>query len=128
MTRTRWPERHPRPGWEVDYTVIGGRLKDQGLEGGDSMVTEALDRALSQAFAAATPRSIDAGADVRYWATVCRKIIQRGTRPVLNHRALQGLAPVAVSVESMLRILLDSMGPSVVDPSFDLHPVHEVPF
>lgn len=74
--RVRCLDRWSRP-WEVYTTPVGGRLRSLDLVG---QLPDGARWALSQAWVATNiAPSVPVGADVHYWATVCRKI--RSTRP-----------------------------------------------
>ena len=127
--RIRWQERSSRPEWDILYTVIGGRLADDLLSSLPERLATPVGRAVSQAFVAArravrTPRS-----DITYWATVVRKITQRGTRPVLTHPKAAVLElGIDLPQDRILAAIAGPPGEVELDPSFELHPTYERPF
>jgi ATP-dependent DNA helicase RecQ len=115
----------------VCYTVIGGRLPDDVMTGIAGSARVPAVRAVSQAFVAVSHTAEPASGSVRYWATVVRKVIQRGTRPVIHHPAA-GALQMGAPVEQD-QLLAGIAGPdlsSTVDlcESIDLHETYEVPF
>ena len=126
--RADWTERHARQGWDVAYTNVGGRSLRSPLDDIEETEREPAERAVAQVFVAATPAASEASTDVAYWATVCRKIVQRGTNPVLCHRVIEALPRPAMTPDALSSAVAGPIGPPDVDPQIDLHPVHEVPF
>jgi len=94
----RWVEREKRDGWNVGYTVAGGRLRcddplanpTRGADGQeddwDEAEFERVHRLVTHAFVATNNSRPADDPDVRYWVTVCRKILQRGDRPMVSPR------------------------------------------
>ena len=90
LPRARWSERWDRPGWRQEFTVAGDRLRAEdpvaALPTQRSMIAT---RLLSQAcFSIASDGDVPALSDKALrWATVARKILQRGARPAIAARA-----------------------------------------
>lgn len=83
----RWDERWPRTGWTVNYTPLGARMRSEDplddLNGRERVRFEAL---ASHAFVATSGAPSPVSLDVTYWATVCRKVLQRSRRPPISPR------------------------------------------
>lgn len=128
-TRTAWRERSERPGWDIRYTVIGGRLPNDALAGLDNSLLENSTRAISQAMVAASQTTHEPPDAIRFWTSGIRKILQRGTRPIIHHTGAGSLAPRQRSAEQLLAAI---SGPTMVDwnldPNIELHPTYEQPF
>lgn len=88
--RARWAERWDRPGWRLDFTIAGGRLRrnDPIDVLGDGLALRA-SRVLSQAcFAVSDDGDVPIRTpEVLLWASVVRKLLQRGARPPVSPRA-----------------------------------------
>ena len=127
--RTAWRERTEREGWDVRYTVIGGRFSNDPLDREDTSASELETRAVSQAMVAATASDSVASDEVRFWSSVVRKIVQRGSRPVILHTDASVL-DAQVRDESRIRAAVAGPVDAVweLDASIELHPVYEVPF
>ena len=128
--RSPWTERWKRPGWDTLYTVVGGCLADDPVQLLHPSARPEAVRALSQVFVASSLPLTDEVPDfVRHWATVVRKIIQRGTRPVIHHEAASRLMRSArPRPEQVQAAVVGRAPPFELDPAFQLHPVHEEPF
>ena len=126
--RAVWTERTDRAGWQIRYTTIGGLAAPEALDELPDDWHELATRAISQAFIAATPPSSEPAPDVAYWASVTRKIIQRGTNPVIAHRALDELEGRPESPHELMSAVIGPTTSFLLDPSFKLHDVHELPF
>ncbi len=127
--RTTWRERTGRDGWDVQYTVIGGRFPNDPLARERASTSELETRAVSQAMVAATLSDSDASDDIRFWSSVVRKVVQRGTRPVILH-ADASVFDVPARDESRIRAAVAGPvdGGWNLDPNVELHPTYEVPF
>jgi len=82
-----WKERWKRPGWNSRYTILGGKLcSGDPLDclTGDQL--HRVHRLTTQVFFAVSTSSASPTEDVKYWATVCRKVLQRGDRPAVSPR------------------------------------------
>lgn len=136
--RTRWNERSPRPGWDVRYTSIGGRLPEvdarkptrDPLCSLDPSHREVGERALSQVMIATTSTASDPSREISYWATLVRKIVQRGTRPVVPERLLRFFEdlPSDQDRDAVASAICGPITPFELDPAVELHPVYEGPF
>jgi len=129
--RVTWSERNPRPGWDIAYTNIGGRADPDVFNGLQPELEPGAQRAVSQAMVAVSTggaRERPDDPDIAYWATVVRKIIQRGTNPVLRHAAIRSLVRPAYTMGELITAIAGCPGPTDIDDSFDLHPTHEAPF
>lgn len=128
--RSSWPERWKRPGWDSFYTVLGGRLSDDPVALLSKSDRPDAERATSQVFVAASPPvSGEAPEFAKHWATVVRKVLQRGTRPVMHHEAARRLLGPAHPRPEQIRAAVVGIAASFdLDPAFQLHPVHEEPF
>ena len=137
--RIRWRERaEQRADWDIHYTVIGGRLSE--VSGGrsipdpvgslDVVARASAERALSQVMLAATPRTSIASDDAAYLATVVRKVVQRGTRPVISNRLLGFIEdlPRSVTEQDVHSSICGPHIPFELDPGIELHPVYERPY
>lgn len=103
-----WPERWERPGWRFRYTVLGGKLRSgDPLDGLEEGQLSRARRLASQVFVAVSHGSDTVGDDVKYWATVCRKVLQRGDRPCVSPRT-----------ESMLRAQFSESEEILSDAAF----------
>ena len=126
--RTGWSERVPREGWDISYTLLGGRWRtNDPLESGRS---GSLDRFTSQAFVAATSSDHVVNGDTSFWATVCYKLIQRGAVPIVGNAPDSDSSPPEIDRLDFADVLLRfwGLGNWELDPSFELHPKWEVPF
>ncbi len=88
--QVRWAERNERKGWRVEFTVAGGRLqRDDPVASPDGRNARNLARTLKSGVLWITDDGeVPAlGNDVLRWATVTRKVLQRGTRPPVSDRA-----------------------------------------
>jgi hypothetical protein len=127
--RARWRERTERNGWDVRYTVIGGRFLEDPLARNAGTMSDLEVRAVSQAFVASTRPLGDPSEDVTFWSSIVRKVVQRGTRPVIRHHDSSAFA-VPVPAEPLLRAAIAGPvdGHWELDPRIELHPTFEVPF
>ena len=125
--RVEWPERWDRPGWDVGYSTIGGRLQDDPLEVLPEDLREPCGRALSQVFLAATPGDTEPDPDVAYWASVAKKVIQRGERPVLMHHDMRQLSVAPPEIDHILAAVAGPATPIDLDASLELHETFEQP-
>lgn len=83
----RWTERWPRRGWDLQFTTLGGSLRSHDvLSSATAPQREALARAVSQVCLASTARPAVHNREIDFWATICRKILQRGRRPPVSSR------------------------------------------
>ena len=106
VERRSWPERWARPGWHVSYTPLGGHLRrGDPVPGDGSPLSRKLNRMRSQAFLAVTEAAGEPDDDIAYFATVARKIIQRGSLP-----------PTPTAVESLLLRRAESTRPAQTSP------------
>jgi hypothetical protein len=90
LPRAKLSERWDRPGWRQEFTVAGGRLRAEDPVSVLPRQRLAIaTRLLSQAcFSIASDGDIPALSDKALrWATVARKILQRGARPAIAARA-----------------------------------------
>lgn len=129
MMRVEWREREQRPGWDISYTTIGGRFGTDPIEllREDARVPAA--RAISQAMCAATPRSTAASSVVSVWASVVRKVVQRGTRPSIHHRDRVVFETSVPDESELLAAIVGPIGQHwELDQSITLHPRFEKPF
>ena len=82
-----WPERYTRPGWDIQYTTAGGRFRaDDPLRKLEGEAEERVSRLASHAFFATSTGPGTSNTDIKYWATICQKVLQRGDRPPLAPR------------------------------------------
>jgi hypothetical protein len=77
----------------------------------------------------ATPLLADPDPSACFWASVVRKVVQRGTRPQIHHPAIKALAVETPTTSALLAAIA---GPVVddwaLDEGVELHPVFERPF
>jgi ATP-dependent DNA helicase RecQ len=129
-----WSERSARPGWELLFTNVGGRLRtDDPLERLGDADRLAARRVLSQAcFAVSrTGAALPEDPDIDFWATVCRKILQRGMRPPLSPRldeAIRSRLEPDVDRYDTMSTIRYSKAPFELAGSYELHPRWEAPF
>lgn len=88
--RVPWAERWDRPGWDLTWTPAGGRFREDDpvvaiREGARDRATRILSQACFAICADAAQQPLDA--TVALWATVSRKLLQRGSRPPVSARA-----------------------------------------
>jgi ATP-dependent DNA helicase RecQ len=121
-TPIKLEERWPRPGWSVRYTTIGGRSSSDDplgrLQAGESTTCRrAAERLLTQAMVAVSEGGVERGPDTAYWVSVCRKVLQRGSRPPVSPRTdallLDGLANSGV--ESLSSDEARLLGPTMAN-------------
>jgi ATP-dependent DNA helicase RecQ len=130
--RSQWIERDRR-GWETFATLIGGSLRGIDLRVGLPLAAR---RGLDQAWVAHNFQQMEpASPDVAYWATVCRKILQRGTAPPVSPRVEQALLtgfPAPDTPADPASLIAAVIGPHEghvdLDPRIELHPQWERPF
>lgn len=135
MTRVDWTERTPRVGWKVQYTLVGGRWRDDLLGAMEQREAQRVNRFLGQAFIATTETRRELPDDVAYWAAVCTKLLQRGTTPPVSPRSEELLNEFVVRPSSsptctageLLDSILDSDVRWELDPSIELHATWERP-
>lgn len=137
VTRIRWTERTPRLGWDVRYTLLGGRWRGADpLEHLDLRAADRVRRFSAQAFVACSDPVAAPTQDVAYWGTVCTKILQRGTNPAVSPHAEDlaggapdgaGLVESTTAAEVILRVAQGNV-PWTLEPSVELHPTWEQPF
>lgn len=130
-----WHECNERPGWTVRYTYLGASRRAYDVE--DAIADErreAAQRLLSQVFVAATPPVREVPEPVRTWATVARRVLQRGMRPPISPLLAAQLAGLVaepaeeVDSDSAFAAVVGPPTDGVLDPSFSLHPTWEAPF
>jgi ATP-dependent DNA helicase RecQ len=112
-----WPERWSRKNWDTSYTTTGGRFREEDPLHGLTEIAFARCHALSShVFIASTPKTQNVPSnDVTYWATVCQKILQRGSRPIISGRAADFLTnqqDEAASSETKRKISI--LGPAAL--------------
>ncbi len=127
--RVGWRERGERLSWDVSYTTIGGRFDFDPIGLMPEEVKTSAERAISQVVVAATP-SADAMPDqISFWATVVRKIVQRGTRPVIHHADRSHFRVGNPSAEQVVAAIVGPTNQAwTLEPSIELHPTYELPF
>lgn len=127
--RTIWHERNERPRWDVRYTVVGGRQPADPVEHLEEPISDQTARSLSQVMVATSPPVTEADPAVAFWASIVRKVVQRGTRPIIHHRDASTFEVDDPSQESLLAAIT---GPAdrewALDGSIELHPTYEEPF
>lgn len=81
--RLPWKERQDRLAWDTSWTVIGGSHRERydELQSLEPNERASVERALSQVFIAASPVRREPPEELKFWASIVRKIVQRGTRP-----------------------------------------------
>ena len=137
MRAASWNERNQRLGWDTQYTLIGGKWRTKApLDSLEAPVARDLRQFSSQAFIACTKSDEIDDFEIKYWASVCRKIIQRGKNPpisILTESLIGGPAKLPMTAEGLtsgdlLDALVDKTGTWDVDSSFELHEQWELPF
>jgi ATP-dependent DNA helicase RecQ len=86
---TGWNERWSRPGWDLVFTTLGGRLRSaDSLASVPEQHAASVARAASQVCIAATDHNGDLSSseEVDFFVAVARKVLQRGTRPPVSGR------------------------------------------
>jgi ATP-dependent DNA helicase RecQ len=127
--RTIWRDRAERPGWDIRYTVVGGRLSKDPVAQLDEGIAGSVTRALSQVMVASTPEVAEADPRIAFWASVVRKVVQRGTRPIIHHPDGWTLETVELATERLLGAISGPVSGSwALDQSVALHPRYEAPF
>ena len=126
--RTQWPERTERTGWITNYTAIGGRSKLDPLQHLSPELEAVARRSTSQVLVATSVAQRTDDPAIRYWATVCRKLLQRGTNPVLHHQASSILDATSTVPAELLSAVVGLSTPFDLDESMTLHPGIEQPF
>ena len=121
-TPIRLEEQWERPGWSVAYTTIGGRSPSDDplgrLQVGESPACRrAAERLLTQAMIAVSEGEAGCAPDTKYWVTVCRKVLQRGSRPPVSLRTDALLLNDLVSndVESLSSDRAQLLGPTMAN-------------
>lgn len=99
--RVRWSERWDRVGWDLSWTTAGGRLRNDPVSQIRDGARARATRVLSQACFAVCSDASDQSADptVALWATVARKVLQRGSRP-----------PVSAGADDLIRARIGREG------------------
>lgn len=129
-----WSERWARPGWDLVFSNVGGRLRsDDPLARLSESDRLAAGRVLSQAcFAVShTGTALPDDPDIDFWATVCRKLLQRGLRPPLSPRldeALRHRLGPEIDRDGTMATIRHSPVPFELAESYELHPQWEAPF
>src|SRR5450759_1271915 len=132
--RARWTERNERRGWHGEFTVAGGRPRHgDPLASLDSGTAKLACRSLSQAcfWVSGDGGGPALGDEVRRWATVTRKVLQRGTRPPVGERTdtiiRNRLGPPAGEPKEILDAIVWSDDEWALSPEYLLHEVYEQP-
>lgn len=125
--RVEWTERSERPGWDVRYTPIGGRIREDPLDNASEELYQSCVASLSQAFVAASPPRSELDSDIAYWAAVVKKIVQRGERPVLMHKDMERLHIDIQPPEKLLATVVGPVIPFDLDESIEPHQTFEKP-
>lgn len=129
-----WSERWVRPGWEFLFTNVGGRLRTadplEQLSDSNSLVA---GRVLSQACfgVSRTNAAVPDDPDIDFWATVCRKLLQRGLRPPLSPRldeTIRARLDPTVNRYDPMSTICHSPGSFELARSYELHEKREAPF
>ncbi len=111
--RTNWIERETmtRPDWDIEFTHIGGRgAHDYTAKIDGSVRTQAV-RAAGQVMVATSPRiGNEASPDLRLWATVARRLSQRGSLPPI---------PASVDLPSTDNLTSDQLVAAIAGPIGD---------
>ncbi|MSR15832.1 MAG: ATP-dependent DNA helicase RecQ, partial [Gammaproteobacteria bacterium] len=137
VKRLSWSERQHRPGWDIQYTIIGGRMRSAPNDRKrNEKDVPGLPRFVAQAFLACPKTDVVASDDIRYWATICRRILQRGGTPPIPTRAETALREsigeldTSSALEGVDATAVLCEGPSSwqLEPSIELHPTYERPF
>ena len=135
QSRVHYSEREERPGWRQVFTVAGGRLRGHDpLDQIDAQQRDAAVRALSQVCFSISDdgdRPVLSDATFR-WATIVRKLLQRGSRPPISPRAEVTLrAALGEGFIPSTADVLAAIGWADRDwelaSEYDLHPVYERP-
>ena len=130
-SRAAWNERWERPGWQVSYTHLGGRIRE--FDPYTSITTDkrlTVQRRLGQVFVASTSAVSEPSADLAFFATVVRKVLQRGAMPPIPDAAAEVLLADSLVDLSLNRVFGSVIGPPVtvdLDPAFQLHQTFEKP-
>jgi ATP-dependent DNA helicase RecQ len=133
--RVRWPERNPRGAWQIQYTAIGAFAPNEQLNLAEDVDRKRMNRLRSQCMIAMTSSHSEASQDALFLSAILLKLVQRGTLPRLPgalERALpDDFKPICIS-NDMQEIIASSLPnqtkPILVDPSFAIDPVLELPF
>lgn len=137
--RVAWAERWHREGWELLFTPAGGRLRNDALAALPANIRSRAERIVSQAAFAITTDgpSLEPEPRVALWAAVCRKVLQRGERPLVPRRVdeiINGIIGTtdasrdpAESQGRTLRALASGPTAPLLDPSYELDPAYELP-
>jgi ATP-dependent DNA helicase RecQ len=131
-----WTERWTRPGWDVTYTVAGGRWRTLVVDSETTELGQQTRRCAGQVMMAITTSVAAPTSDVSYLVEIVRRLVQRGRRPpvspaadaaVLNDRlrtAAKSAAPAEWDAAA-------AAGPGelfALDPMVQLDPRYERPF
>ncbi len=130
-SRVTWNERWERAGWDVCYTHLGGRFRDTDpyRDIPDGCRPQARRR-LGHVFIAATPAINPLSADLAFFATVARKILQRGESPPIPDSAAAVIRPdirTEQPLDHALGAIVGPPGTVDLDPAFHLHQTYEEP-
>lgn len=124
-----WAERWERGHWRVAYTPLGGRSRCQAIDDARRTLTPSQQRQLaeltSDAFMAVSVEPDEnLSLDVRFFAAVARKILQRGINPLFD----LGMKPTPTGVTGG-ELLVAAAGPLTsghdLDESVKLDPTYE---
>ena len=127
--RATWRERNERPGWDVHYTVVGGRLPKDPIKHLEERISVPATRAISQVMIAVTPGVATPDPGIAFWASVVRKVVQRGTRPIIHHADASKLEVGDPAKHSLLAAISGPITQDwTLDQSIRLHPTYEAPF
>lgn len=127
--RTNWRERNERPGWDIRYTVIGGRLPEDPMKALEERPSVPATRAVSQVMIASTPGLAEPDPGTAFWASVVRKVVQRGTRPAIYHRDASTLEVSKPAQDSLMAAIVGPVTSACdLDHSVALHPRYEAWF
>lgn len=122
LTPAGWRDRRARPGWRVRYTTVGaaprGLRVDQSLPVGAHALSSVL-------VATSVDMRSPADRDRAYWTTLARRLLQRGTLPVVRALASDaGAIEVAALAASRFVVAAEHR----LEPSLELHAAYEEPF
>ncbi len=112
-----WRDRNRRPGWISRYTTVGAMPAGYRFPSHDPR----LAYGLASVLIARPLHQPELGSDTKFWVTIARRLLQRGTLPPI------GGTGAAEVTEAVLWALFPPKDHEV-DPALDLHPTFEVPF
>ena len=117
LATNSWDDRTRRQGWDVRYTTVGARPRSAPFP-----EDRRLMNGLASVLVATRPANPNLNSDTKYWVTVARRYLQRGTLPPTGPEG----PPISTTPELLVGLFRPEE--TSVDPNLKLDKTYEAPF